>query len=112
MEESDKLLKDVEEELKLLGEQYPDNMQGFGSFMQAVEKDGALKHKDKEIIAVALAVVTRCKWCIPFHVKKSLEAGASKGEIMEAAWVAALMGGGPALMYIQLVINALDDFGA
>ncbi|HBK57937.1 MAG TPA: carboxymuconolactone decarboxylase family protein, partial [Spirochaetaceae bacterium] len=39
----------------------------------------------------------------------ALEAGATEEEILEAAWVAVLMGGGPALMHAGLVLEALKD---
>jgi len=40
-----------------------------------------------------------------------MKAGASKEEILEAATVAILMGGGPALTYIAEVRKALEEFG-
>jgi alkylhydroperoxidase/carboxymuconolactone decarboxylase family protein YurZ len=45
------------------------------------------------------------------HVKKCLEAGASKEQILEAAAVAVVMGGGPAYMYVPEVIEALEALG-
>jgi alkylhydroperoxidase/carboxymuconolactone decarboxylase family protein YurZ len=48
--------------------------------------------------------------CIVVHVKNAVNAGANKQEILEAAWVAVMMGGGPALSYIQCVLKALEDF--
>ena len=110
MEDMNENLKEVKESLTQLGEEYPDLMKAFSSFMGAVEKEGALSHKIKELISVALSVVKECKWCIAFHVKNALDAGATKEEILEACFVAALMGGGPALMYTQLAVKAIDDY--
>ena len=110
MEDTKELMKEVQEEMQTLLQEYPEQMKGFQHFLEAVEKDGALKRKDKELIAIALSVITHCRWCIAFHVKTALNAGASKEEITEAAWAAALMGGGPALMYMQLVLKALKDY--
>ena len=104
------VLAEVNDSLKVLGKQYPELMKAFGSFMGAVEKEGALPHKTKELISIALSVVKECKWCIAFHVKNALDAGATKEEIMESCFVAALMGGGPALMHIQLVVKAIEDY--
>lgn len=39
----------------------------------------------------------------------ALEAGATEDEIIESAWMAVLMGGGPALMHAGLVLDALRD---
>lgn len=105
-----KVLKEVNMSLRKLEEEYPQLMKAFGSFMIQVEKRGALSHKVKELISVAISVVAQCKWCIAFHVKNALDAGATKEEILEACFVAALMGGGPALMYTQLVVKAIEDY--
>ena len=80
--------------------------------MGAVEKPGALDKKTKELMSVSLSIVTHCKWCIAFHVKGALDAGATKDEIMESCFVATLMGGGPALMYTQLAVKALEDLSS
>ena len=58
-----------------------------------------------------MAITARCKYCIGIHVEKALKAGATKEEILEAATVAILMGGGPALTYIAEVKKALEEFG-
>lgn len=110
MENMNELLGEVENSLDSLGKNYPDFMKAFGGFMGAVEKEGALSLKTKELISIALSVATHCKWCIAFHVKKALESGATREEIMETCFVATLMGGGPSLMYAQLVVKALKDY--
>ncbi|MBD3260214.1 MAG: carboxymuconolactone decarboxylase family protein [Candidatus Altiarchaeales archaeon] len=104
------VLDEVDGSLKFLGKQYPNQMKAFGNFMQSAEKEGALSHKNKELISIALSVATHCRWCIAHHVKQALEAGATEDEIMEACFVAALMGGGPSLMYTQLVVKAIKEF--
>ena len=80
----------------------------FGPFFHALMKDGALPVKQKELIAVGIAVAVRCEGCIDAHVEKCLKAGASSAEIMEAAGVAVLMGGGPAYTYAAVVAAALE----
>ncbi len=110
MENNKELLKEVKQSLAKLGREYPDVMKAFSSFMGEVEEPGALDTKTKELIAVSLSVATRCKWCIAFHVKNALDVGASRKEVMEACFVAALMAGGPALMYTQLAVKAIEDF--
>ena len=112
MEDMNKVNEEIQNSLKLLGEQHPTFMKSFAGFMGAVEKPGALDTKTKELMSVALSVVAHCSWCIAFHVKNALDAGATKDEVMESCFVATLMGGGPALMYTQLVVKALKDFGA
>lgn len=111
MEDMSETLQEIKRSLGHMGKEYPDFMKAFGGFMSEAEKKGALSKKVKELISIALSVVAHCKWCIVFHVKNALDAGATKEEILEACFVAALMGGGPALMYTQLVVKALEDFG-
>ncbi len=89
----------------------PDMMKGFGGLFAAVMKDGALSLKHKELIALALGVGVRCEPCINLHVKKCLEAGATKEEIVEAATVAVMMQGGPSYTYMPAVLDALEACG-
>ncbi len=88
----------------------PEQISKFLELLEAIEKPGVLDTKTKELIAVAISVVVQCQWCIAFHVKAALDAGAKPEEIREAAWVAVLMGGGPQLAYMQLVEKALEEF--
>jgi AhpD family alkylhydroperoxidase len=110
MEEMKEALKEVNSAFKRFGKESPQVMACFGSFMKSVEKEGALSVKTKELIAIAISVCCHCKWCIAFHVKATLDEGATKEEIIEATNVAILMGGAPSLMYGQFVIKALDEF--
>ena len=109
MEDMKTVLNEVKGSLQQLTKEYPHLMRAFSGFMGEVEKKNALDRKTKELISVALIIVAHCKWCIAFHVKGALEAGANKEEVMESCFVAALMGGGPALMYTQLAVKALED---
>ncbi len=93
-----------------IGEKLPETMKGFKDFMGAVEKEGTLDAKTKELISLSLAVKSQCSWCIAIHVKKCLGFGATKEQILESAMMAVLMGGGPALMYVKLVQDALEEF--
>jgi len=84
-------------------------MSAFMSFMGVAKKAGALEAKYKDLIALATAITAQCEWCVAVHIKNALADGATKGEILEASWIAVLMGSGPALMYLQLVQKALED---
>jgi len=84
----------------------------YTEFSQQAKKPGALSAKAKELICVALGIAAHCTFCIAGHVKNAIEAGASRGEIMEAGFLATLMGGGPSLAYLTYVIEACDQFGA
>lgn len=77
----------------------PEADDAFRAFSRAVFAAGALDVRTKQIIAVAVAHVTQCPWCIEGHVKAAKRAGASDQEIMEAIWVAAEMRAGAAFAH-------------
>jgi AhpD family alkylhydroperoxidase len=64
----------------------------------------------KELINVGLAVGAQCEWCIAFHVKQAIKAGASRDEMIEAGFMAVVMHGGPAYMYMTPLLEAVDEF--
>ena len=51
----------------------------FRAFSKAVFAEGALDARTKQIIAVAVAHVTQCPWCIEGHVRAARRAGAGMG---------------------------------
>ncbi|MFN7019973.1 MAG: carboxymuconolactone decarboxylase family protein [Phycisphaerales bacterium] len=91
----------------------PEIGRAFGPFFQGLMKDGGeggLSAKHKEIVALAIGIAVRCEACIYTHVEKCLKAGATPREIMDAAGVAVMMGGGPVYTYTAVVAAALDHF--
>ena len=70
-------------------------------------KAGLHDHAE-ELIALAIGVTQRCTPCIRLHVQKCLQAGATGEQILEAASVAVMMGGGPAYTHIPVVMSALE----
>jgi AhpD family alkylhydroperoxidase len=89
----------------------PDAVKGFGSLFGAVMKAGALSVQEKELIALGIGMAVRCDPCINLHVQKSLEAGATPEQILEAASVAVMMQGGPTYTYLPKVVEALEAVG-
>jgi AhpD family alkylhydroperoxidase len=69
----------------------PEIHEAFQAFSRTVFADGALSTKTKQLIAVAVAHVTQCPYCIRGHTKAAIRHGASHEELMEAIWVAAEM---------------------
>jgi AhpD family alkylhydroperoxidase len=86
----------------------PDLGRTFGPFFRDLMKDGALPVKQKELIALGIGIASRCEACIYTHVEKCLKAGATQPEIMEAAGVAVMMGGGPVYTYTAVVAEAVE----
>ncbi len=89
----------------------PEMVAGFGGLFQKVMKDGAISLREKELIALSIAVAVNCHPCIMAHVKKCLETGSTKEQILDAVSVAVVMGGGPAYMHIAEVMDALEALG-
>jgi AhpD family alkylhydroperoxidase len=81
----------------------------FRQFSQAVFQDGALPGKSKQLIAVAVAHVTQCPYCIRGHTKAALRQGATAEELMEAIWVAAEMRAGGAYAHSTLALETVDE---
>jgi len=103
-------LEDIKKLIGRLQKQVPEQIGAFQNFMGAVEAPDVLDQKEKELVNVGLAVAAQCEWCIALHVQGALKAGASKEEIIEAGIQAVLMHGGPALMYMTPLEEALEEF--
>lgn len=87
----------------------PEIADAFRNFSKAVFKEGALSEKTKQLIAVAVAHVTQCPYCITSHTKQAVRKGASQQEIMEAVWVAAEMRAGGAISHSNLAIAQMEE---
>jgi AhpD family alkylhydroperoxidase len=87
----------------------PSQQAAFEAFSKAAFADGALPAKLKQIIAVAVAHVTQCPYCINGHTKAALRAGATPEELMEAVWVAAEMRTGGAYAHSALMLAAIAE---
>lgn len=88
----------------------PETEAAFIALSRQVFADGALTGKVKQIIAVAVAHVTQCPYCIRGHTKSALRHGASPEELMEAIWVAAEMRAGGAYAHSQLALAEIQKF--
>lgn len=84
----------------------PDTAAAFHAFSRQVFADGALDRKTKQLIAVAVAHVTQCPYCIEGHTRAALRRGATEHELMEAIWVAAEMRAGGAYAHSRLALEA------
>ena len=87
----------------------PEILNTFRSFSHSVFADGALSSKTKELIAIAVAHVTQCPYCIRSHTKRATLKGATGKEVMEAIWVAAEMRAGGAISHSALAIDAMNE---
>jgi AhpD family alkylhydroperoxidase len=90
--------------------QYPSIAQGLVSLKESVMQDGKIAAKEKELIALGIAVGLRCAPCIYAHISSALSLGASTEEIVEAASVAIIMAGGPGMAHVVEVLKCLEEF--
>jgi AhpD family alkylhydroperoxidase len=90
----------------------PEILAAFRSFSEKVFADGALPGKTKELIAVAVAHVTQCPYCIRGHTELALRKGASREEVMEAIWVASEMRAGAAYAHSNLALDTMNRLAA
>ena len=81
----------------------------FRAFSKTVFAEGALDKRTKQLIAVAVAHVTQCPWCIEGHVRAARRAGATPEQIMEAIWVAAEMRAGAAFAHSIKALDLMED---
>jgi AhpD family alkylhydroperoxidase len=81
----------------------------FRAFSKAVFAKGALDSRTKQLIAVAVAHVTQCPWCIEGHVKAARRDGATGEQIMEAIWIAAEMRAGAAYAHSVKALELIED---
>ena len=101
-------LHDFKRSVGKLRQLTPETVSGFAAMFTKIMQDGPVSLKTKELIAVAIAVAIRCEPCIRPHVKNCLELGLTKEEILDAASVAVVMGGGPAWTYVPVVLQAIE----
>ncbi|WP_042883041.1 carboxymuconolactone decarboxylase family protein [Cupriavidus necator] len=101
-------IQDISSRLKELSARTPDTIRGFGLIAGAGAKTEQLGAKTRELIALAVAVTTRCDGCIAFHAAEAVKLGVSDEEIAEALGVAINLNAGAAITYSTHVLDAID----
>jgi AhpD family alkylhydroperoxidase len=96
--------------INVLAQLVPDAMQALVQVNDKVFQEGALSTKTKELIAIAVAHVTSCAYCIDIHTKNALRVGATEEEIAEAIMVGVVMKASSALSHSVIAVNAIDEF--
>jgi AhpD family alkylhydroperoxidase len=91
-----------------LGATTPATLEGFGALDGAAARENVLDAKTRELIALAVAVTTRCDGCITVHSAAAARAGATREEVAAALSVAIALNAGAALVYSA---RAFDAFG-
>jgi AhpD family alkylhydroperoxidase len=106
------LEKKYQQQSKALHKDGGDAMAAFRSLVKAAGTDGALDHKTKELIALAISIAIRCEGCIVFHSRACVRLGATREEILDMLAVAVEMGGGPSAVYGAQALACYDEMAA
>jgi AhpD family alkylhydroperoxidase len=99
----------IGESMKALKKHSPGTFDGYRMLHEAGTQTGQLDAKTRELIALAVAVTTRCDSCIANHAKKAVELGVTEAEMSEALGVAVAMNAGAALAYSGRAMDAFRD---
>ncbi|MCP8615740.1 carboxymuconolactone decarboxylase family protein [Salirhabdus salicampi] len=99
---------DYKEGTNRIRERLPKMTQGYFDFTEACFQEGAIKEKEKQLMALAVSIYAQDEYCIMYHTKGAVEHGASEEEVMETVAVSAALGGGAA--FSQGVTLALDTY--
>lgn len=81
------------------------SQQRFGAFMNSVYADGTINSRTKELMAIALSVLSKCEPCVKIHIEEARSQGASEEEITEAVWMAISFGGAPVMMFYRTMME-------
>ena len=103
------LIDDLNAAIARLRAGVPGTMKAFSGLAREALAPGQLDVKTKELIAIAIAIATRCDGCIGFHAKAAIRAGASREEVLETISMAIYMGAGPSMIYAAEALRAFDE---
>lgn len=92
-----------------LGEPHPKLLSAYRELAAAPGSNGALDAKTRELIAMAVAVTTRCDGCMASHAAAAAKAGATEAELSDALAVAMALNAGAAYVYS---LRAMEAFSA
>ena len=101
-------LKNLRGASTALAKANPKLITAFQGLNAAQNGAGALDAKTRELIALAVAVTTRCDGCISSHASAARAAGATEAELSDALGTAIALNAGAAYVYS---VRAMEAFG-
>jgi len=72
-------------------------------------EDGAIPHKYRELMAIAVALTTQCPYCIEVHAKSAKKAGATREELAEVTFIAAALRAGAAATHGLMALKLYEQ---
>src|SRR5437867_11902603 len=100
---------DAKKQFRRMRELAPEAYRAFLEFVGKAFADGALPLKTKQLIALGIAHITQCPWCIDVHAPRARQAGASDAEIGEVIFVSMAMAAGAAWSHPVLTLQCLYE---
>ncbi|SFH93944.1 carboxymuconolactone decarboxylase family protein [Albimonas pacifica] len=90
----------------------PRMVEGFQALSAGQNGNGALDARTRELIALAVAVTTRCDTCIAVHADRARQAGVTEAELADAMGTAVALNAGAAYSYAMRTMEAFEQLGA
>ncbi|MCM3585068.1 carboxymuconolactone decarboxylase family protein [Mesobacillus maritimus] len=110
---SEAALLEYKEGLGVFTKKMPEIAKHYNAFTEACFKEGKLSQKEKQLIALGVALFAQDEYCIIYHTKGCLDQGATEEEILEAVGVTAAFGGGAAMSQaVTLVQDTINDLSS
>ncbi len=103
------LLGTLKRSYNRLGGTNPKMLEAYRNLAAAQGSNGALDAKTRELIAMAVAVTTRCDGCISSHAAAAAKAGATEAEMSDAMGVAIALNAGAAYVYSLRAMEAFNE---
>jgi AhpD family alkylhydroperoxidase len=85
-----------------------ESFKGFNVMGRAAKFDGELSEKMKELIALGIAISTRCDSSIGFHTKSLVRLGTTRGVFCEVLAMCSYMSG-PSIAFSAKALEAYDE---
>ena len=87
----------------------PQEYEAFIHEKEIMTKTGKIPEKTKWLLLLVSSATAKCPVCIPRAVKRCLESGWSRAEMLEACMIAVLVGGSSAMTYVTLVEKSIEE---
>ncbi|AKJ96594.1 MULTISPECIES: carboxymuconolactone decarboxylase family protein [Pseudomonas] len=106
------LLPTLQKAFGALGRSNPKMVKAYMALGEAASENNVLDAKTRELIAIAVAVTTRCDGCIAAHTDAAIKAGANREEVSAALATAISLNAGAAYIYSLRTLEAYDTLKA
>jgi AhpD family alkylhydroperoxidase len=98
---------------KKLREAAPEEFKAYRNFSDTAvgRQDGVIPPKYRELIAVAVGLVTQCVYCLETHTAKARQLGVTAEELSETVYVTAALRAGAAAAHGMMAMKLFEHAG-